>query len=187
MAYTKTIWLNNDPSTPLDAVHLNNIEDGIEAVHTVADNNEIDISNINTTLGTHETRLDDLDGASGDITRIDNDISALEVADINLEKYNSWRNIASDPSGPVPADNVDNIFISWASPVTVTLPAVPTYSDRIRICDAGCDFSTNNLTVAHNGNNIMGTANDYTFSYQNGSIELSWSGSVYGWVVTRAV
>jgi len=187
MAYTKTVWLNNDPSTPLDEVHLNKIEDGIESVHNVADTNAIDISTMDTTLSGHETRLNDLDGTGGDIERIDTDIAGIDTSIINLEKYNSWRNIATDPQGNVPAGNVDNIFISWASPVTVQLPATPTYSDRIRICDAGCDFSTNNLTVDRNGNNIMGTASNYTFSYQNGSIELSWSGSVYGWVVTRAV
>ena len=187
MAYTKTVWLNNDPSTPLDSVHLNNIEDGIEDAAIIADDNTTDITTINTTLSGHDTRLDDLDGTGGDVERLDSEIASLETADINLEKYNSWRNIESDPGGNIIADHVDNIFIGWSSAVSVLLPSTPTASDCIRICDAGCDFSTNTLTVLRNNSNIMGTAVDYTFSNQNGSIEFSWSGSVYGWVVTRSV
>jgi len=187
MAYTKTTWANNDPNTPLDEVHLNKIENGIESVHTVADINAVDIGNVELTLDGHESRLDDLDGTGGDIDTINSQISALTLADINTAKYHEWRIVNSDPMGTVAAENVDNIFVGWAGAVTISLPAVPTSTDRIKIVDAGCDFSTNTLTVLRNGKNIMGTASDYTFSNQYGSIEFCWTGNTYGWVVTRSV
>lgn len=39
MAYNKTTWI--DDVTPLDAAHLNNIEDGIEKMHKVTINGKL--------------------------------------------------------------------------------------------------------------------------------------------------
>jgi len=187
MAYTKTEWSNNDPTTPLDEVHLNKIEDGIKDAHTTADNATSDITTINTTLTGYGSRLDSLDGVGGDIESIETNITALETADTNQDKYNTWRNISADPSGDIIADVVDNIFISWASDTSVLLPATPDMKSKVRVCDAGADFSSHNVTIKRNNNKIMGSTNDYVFNYVNGSIELGWSGAVYGWVITRSV
>ena len=46
--------------------------------------------------------------------------------------------------------------------VTVTLPASPKVGDKISIKDYAATFSTNNVTVARNGNNIEGNALDVT-------------------------
>lgn len=35
--YTKTIWVNRDPNTPINANNLNNMEDGIEILHKLYD------------------------------------------------------------------------------------------------------------------------------------------------------
>ncbi len=187
MAYTKTIWLNNNPSTPLDEVNLNKIETGIEEAHLTADSAKGDIVTINTTLSGYGSRLDSIDGVGGTVESLTNSVISLSGDSNDLEKYNEWRNIEVDPAGDVIADLVDNIFISWAGAVSVLLPTTPELNSRIRVCDAGCDFSVNNLTIKRNTNNMMGATNDYVFDYANGSIELSWSGAVYGWVVTRSV
>jgi len=187
MAYTKTAWLNNDPNTPLDEVHLNKIESGIENAHVTADDNAADIVTMDTTISSHNLRLDALDGSGGDIETINTELSNISEGQTALEAYHSWRNINNDPGGIVGAETVDNIFVGWAGAVSIQLPFAPTESARIKIVDAGCDFSTNNLTVLRNGNPIMGTTADYTFSNQYGSIEFCWSGATYGWVVTRSV
>lgn len=184
MAYTKTVWENGNPVTPLDEVNLNKIEDGIYDAHVTADQNETDIGVLEITVSGHTTSINANTASIGNInTALNTNTSDITA----LNEYNTWRNIESDPLGPVQAENVDNIFIGWAGAVTVTLPATPTVDDRVRIADAGCDFSANNLTVAYNGNGIMGNSVDYIIDYANASIELCWSGAVYGWVVTRAV
>lgn len=184
MAYTKTVWENGNPAIPLDEVNLNIIENGIHDVHVVADQNLLDIGTLDTTVGGHTTAIGTNTTAIGNINTALN-TSAGNISD--LEEYNAWRNIESDPTGAVQAENVDNIFISWVGSVTVTLPVVPTLNDRVRIADAGCDFSINNLTIARNTHKIMGNSVDYVIDYANASIELCYSGSAYGWVVTRAV
>jgi len=59
-----------------------------------------------------------------------------------------------------------------ANVVTVTLPASPTNFDVISFLDYTGSFDTNNLTVARNGNNIMGLAEDMTVAVKNNSFDL---------------
>ena len=170
MSYTKTTWINNDLSSPVDADNLNKIENGIGAVTDIADNTVIEVSLLT-------GRVNDLDGVGGDIDQINDAI-------VDLDEEKVWRNIDVDPVGDVVADGVDKIFVSWAGAVSVLLPPVPTLSDSIRICDAGCDFSTYNLTIKGNSKNIMGAATDYVLVTLSEGVELSWSGDTYGWAIT---
>jgi len=64
---------------------------------------------------------------------------------------------------------------------TVTLPASPSSGDWVRINDGG-NWTTNNLTIARNGNTIEGTADDLIVDIGNIVIELTYNGST--WLVT---
>ena len=68
-------------------------------------------------------------------------------------------------------------------PKTMTLPASPSLGDTIRINDLAGSFSTNNLTVARNGNKIQGSANDLLVDVDQSSFGLVFSNSTYGWKV----
>jgi Domain of unknown function (DUF4183) len=70
-----------------------------------------------------------------------------------------------------------------AGPKTMTLPASPSLGDTIRINDLAGSFSTNNLTVARNGNKIQGAANDLLVDVDQSSFGLVFSNSTYGWKV----
>jgi hypothetical protein len=70
-----------------------------------------------------------------------------------------------------------------AGPKTMTLPASPTLGDTIRINDLAGSFSTNNLTVARNGNKIQGIAQDLLVDTDQTSFGLVFSNSTYGWKV----
>lgn len=63
--------------------------------------------------------------------------------------------------------------------VTATLPAAPSTGDAIYFADAGGAYSTNNLTVARNGNTIMGSASNLTVSTNNESFGLFYNGSTW--------
>ena len=66
---------------------------------------------------------------------------------------------------------------------TITLPVTPTADDYVDIADYAGTFSTNNLTVARNGENIMGLAEDMTISTNNVSIRLVYADATQGWRV----
>ena len=66
---------------------------------------------------------------------------------------------------------------------TLTLPASPSVGDWVEVWDTTGDFSTNNLTIARNGENIEGAAADYTEDRANARIKLVYSGSARGWLI----
>ena len=59
---------------------------------------------------------------------------------------------------------------------TVTLPATPLANDVVAILDNKSSFATNPLSVARNGNNIMGLAEDMVVDTNNISFELIYNG-----------
>lgn len=64
---------------------------------------------------------------------------------------------------------------------TMTLPASAVIGDTVRINDLAGTFGTNNLTVARNGSNIQGVADDLVVSVNQSSFGLVYSNSTYGW------
>ncbi|QOI69027.1 putative tail fiber protein [Pelagibacter phage Mosig EXVC030M] len=76
----------------------------------------------------------------------------------------------------------DRYFVDTSSSaLTITLPSSPLTGDQVRLLDLSGTFDTNNLTVARNGNNIMGAAADLTVSTENASIGLVYTGATQGW------
>lgn len=63
--------------------------------------------------------------------------------------------------------------------VTATLPASPATGDAIFFADAGGAYSSNNLTIARNGQTIMGSASDLTVSTNNQSVGLFYNGTTW--------
>ena len=70
-----------------------------------------------------------------------------------------------------------------SSAKTMTLPASVTLGDTIQINDLAGTFATNNLTVARNGQNIQGVANNLVVSTNQSSFDLVYSNSTYGWKI----
>lgn len=86
-------------------------------------------------------------------------------------------------------DNTDSPFSAVAGSdlmidassgaVTVTLPASPAIEDApitITVLDR-----TNTITVARNGNVLMGGTTDLTVDVDNASFRLMWSNATFGW------
>ena len=70
--------------------------------------------------------------------------------------------------------------------ITVTLPATPSVGDFVGIKDYANTADTNNITIARNGSNIQGTANDFIISTEGLSIILIYVDATQGWVSTGA-
>lgn len=63
--------------------------------------------------------------------------------------------------------------------VTATLPAGPSLGDAVFFADAGGSMSSNNLTIARNGNTINGAGSDIVINTNGDSIGLFWNGTTW--------
>ena len=76
----------------------------------------------------------------------------------------------------------DVVFVNSASGAyTITLPASPTLGDKVRIIDLANNAATNNITTGRNGNNIDGSASNFTIDINNAGVEFIYTNSTYGW------
>ena len=65
--------------------------------------------------------------------------------------------------------------------ITLTLPSGPSTGDYIEIYDIANAFDTNALTVARNGQLIMGAADNLTVSTEGAAFNLVYYNATYGW------
>jgi hypothetical protein len=80
------------------------------------------------------------------------------------------------------AVNNDRLFVNTtSSAITITLPATPSVGDNIRFMDLAGTFGTNNLTVARNGSNIFGLADNLVITNNDAAFQLIYTGATYGW------
>ena len=68
--------------------------------------------------------------------------------------------------------------------ITITLPASPSVGDIVGIKDYAGTFGTNNLTIARNGSNIQGVANDSSIETNRASVVLVYADATRGWLYT---
>jgi len=94
---------------------------------------------------------------------------------------NPWSSIDNTDSPYAIAAN-DRVFADTTSgAITVTLPASPLTGDQVSVIDLAGTFDTNNLTIARNGNNIMGLAEDLVITQENAGLALVYTGATNGW------
>ena len=97
----------------------------------------------------------------------------------------SWDTTAKTAGFTAVAGN--GYFVNTTSgAITVTLPATPSVGDFVGIKDYANTADTNNITIARNGSNIQGTANDFIISTEGLSIILIYVDATQGWVSTGA-
>lgn len=72
-----------------------------------------------------------------------------------------------------------------SSAITATLPASPSAGDQVAFKDYAASFGTNTLTIARNGSNIQGNANDSTISTNRESVTLVYADATKGWLYVQ--
>jgi hypothetical protein len=95
----------------------------------------------------------------------------------------TWQSVITAAGSSNTAVAGQGYFINTTSDVhTVTLPASATAGDTIAIKDYAGTFGTNNLTIARNGHNIQGVANDSLISTNRASLTLVYVDATKGWL-----
>lgn len=105
-----------------------------------------------------------------------------------MEAYNgtSWRPMEFkdvDVTGNRTTNSFETNWVNTASTaITVTLPSSPAKGDRVRFFDVANTFDTRALTVARNGQRIMGdNTSNLTVNTEGAAFELVYYNSTYGW------
>src|SRR6056300_1014998 len=99
-------------------------------------------------------------------------------------KFVDWQSvITADGSTGTTAVSGQGYFIDTTSAAhTITLPSSAAIGDFIAIKDYAGTFGTNNLTIARNGHNIQGVANDSLITTNRASLVLVYVDSTKGWL-----
>jgi len=98
-----------------------------------------------------------------------------------------WQSVVTaDGSTATSATAGYGYFIDTTSAAhTLTLPGSPSAGDTIAIKDYAGTFGTNALTIARNGNNIQGVANNSEISTNRASVVLVYIDATKGWLYTN--
>ena len=67
------------------------------------------------------------------------------------------------------------------SSVTITLPASPAVGDEVGFIDSGNFTASNNLTIARNGSNILGSASNLVVNTNGSAFTLVYVNATRGW------
>lgn len=87
-----------------------------------------------------------------------------------------------DKSSAYTASHAEGIFADTsAGSFTLTLPATPSVGQYVYVVDVTSSFSANPLTVARNGEYIMGLAEDMVVTTNNAAFKLLYSSAANGW------
>ena len=68
------------------------------------------------------------------------------------------------------------------SSVTITLPATPAIGNEVHFIDSGNFFASNNLTIARNGSNILGSTSNLVVNTNSSAFTLVFVNSTRGWI-----
>ena len=125
-------------------------------------------------------------GDSGDTISIPSGASLSVGGTVSgIEGIISWDTTAKTTGFTAVAGT--GYFVNTTSAaITVTLPASPTAGDLVAVKDYAFTADTNNITLARNGSNIQGTANDFVISTEGRSVTLIYVDGTQGWLLTGA-
>lgn len=125
-------------------------------------------------------------GDSGDTISIPSGASLSVGGTVSgIDGIVSWDTTAKTAAFTAVAGN--GYFVDTTSAaITVTLPASPSAGDLVAVKDYAFTADTNNITLARNGSNIQGTANDFLIDTEGRSVTLIYVDATQGWLLTGA-
>jgi VCBS repeat-containing protein len=138
--------------------------------------------------GTQTLTNKTISGASNTLTNIGN--ASLTNSSITVNgsavSLGGSVTIVTGPASSAVSSNItmaanNNYFVDTSAARTLTLPASPTLGDTIVIYDASGTAATNNITIARNGSNINGVADNAIIDVNQASSTFVYTGATVGW------
>ena len=109
----------------------------------------------------------------------------LDVDDINeIGGGLSWEIISSNTTATA---NNGYLIDASSGNVTLTLSAAPTEGDPIGMCDYKEMATTNTITIARNGKNIEGDAEDLVIDMDGSGFTLVYTDATVGWKIVSEI
>ena len=151
-------------------------------------NTALSDADFTTLAGTQTLTNKTISGASNTLTNIGN--ASLTNSSITVNgsavSLGGSVTIVTGPASSAVSSNItmaanNNYFVDTAAARTLTLPASPTLGDTIVIYDASGTAATNNITIARNGSNINGVADNAIIDVNQASSLFVYTGSTVGW------
>lgn len=146
------------------------------------------LPNALTTDGTQTLTNKTISGANNTLTNIPNNALTNSSITVNGSAVSLGGSvtIVTGPTSSAVSSNItmaanNNYFVDTTAARTLTLPASPTLGDTIVIYDATGTAATNNITIARNGSNINGVADNAIIDVNQASSTLVYTGSTLGW------
>ena len=146
------------------------------------------LPNALTTDGTQTLTNKTISGTSNTLTNIPNNALTNSSITVNGSAVSLGGSvtIVTGPTSSAVSSNItmaanNNYFVDTTAARTLTLPASPTLGDTIVIYDATGTAATNNITIARNGSNINGVADNAIIDVNQASSTLVYTGSTLGW------
>ena len=118
-------------------------------------------------------------GASGDTITL---ACGATAAGFGSTGEVSW-DTTKKTSGFTAVSGVGYFCDTTSAAFTVTLPATPSAGNVVAVSDYAGTFNTNNLTIARNGSNINGSANDFIIGKNNVTAQFIYVDATQGWRV----
>ena len=152
--------------------------DGSRMYDIMADLGRINVAGIaNNTSSTYFT-LPSSDGSANQVLTT-NGSGALSFATVSGGA--AWQAVKSANFNVTAKEGY---FVDTTSTtITATLPASPTLGDFVSLIDYAGTFDTNNLTIARNGKNIQGLAEDLTVNQERAGLTLVFTDNTQGWLL----
>ena len=144
----------------------------------------------NVSLGIYPSNLKTLIGKQSDRPASTNaGVQFYNTDTDQLEIYNGsgWHPVRD--TLPIAGVNSNTTLVSnrnyWvtANGITLTLPSSPNPYDTIKITDTTGNIQSSNSTLARNGTNIMGTADDMLLDTNGASVTLVYYDTSRGWTL----
>ena len=146
------------------------------------------LPNALTTDGTQTLTNKTISGANNTLTNIPNNALTNSSITVNGSAVSLGGSvtIVTGPTSSAVSTNItmaanNNYFVDTTAARTLTLPASPTLGDTIAVYDASGTAATNNITIARNGSNINGVADNAIIDVNQASSLFVYTGSTVGW------
>jgi|5_EtaG_2_1085323.scaffolds.fasta_scaffold14451_2 hypothetical protein len=145
--------------------------------------NSVSLQVPSTVSSSQDFILPNADGINNNVLKTDGsgNLSFIDINTVSVPNIN-WQ-VADVKTSDFAEGAGLGIFVNTTSgAVTGTLPASPSVGDFIAFKDYAGTFATNNFTIARNGNNIQGSANDSIISTNRASVVLQYIDATKGWL-----